>query len=134
MEGVDLGRKLAVVADENTWSTCWARACMRRCRVRLSSCWITPRPRRRRPISCRSAVAGADALIAVGSGTINDLCKYVTHRTGRHCAVFATAPSMDGYVTTTVSITRDGFKASLPAHAPRGVFFDLGVLRQRPCA
>ena len=25
----------------------------------------------------------ADALIAVGSGTINDLCKYVTHRTGR---------------------------------------------------
>ena len=74
----------------------------------------------------------ADALIAVGSGTINDLCKYVTHRTGRRCAVFATAPSMDGYVTTTVSITRDGFKLSLPAHAPTGVFFDLAVLAAAP--
>jgi glycerol-1-phosphate dehydrogenase [NAD(P)+] len=39
---------------------------------------------------------------------------------------------MDGYVTTTVSITRDQFKASLPAHAPRGVFFDLEVLRHAP--
>ena len=80
----------------------------------------------------QARVAGADALIAVGSGTINDLCKFVTHRTKRHCAVFATAPSMDGYVTTTVSITRDQFKASLPAHAPRGVFFDLEVLRHAP--
>ena len=74
----------------------------------------------------------ADALIAVGSGTLNDLCKYVTHRTGRSCAVFATAPSMDGYVTTTVSITRGGFKLSLPAQAPVGVFFDLGVLAAAP--
>ena len=39
---------------------------------------------------------------------------------------------MDGYVTTTVSITRDGFKLSLPAHAPAGVFFDLGVLAAAP--
>ena len=46
--------------------------------------------------------------------------------------MFATAPSMDGYVTTTVSITRDGFKLSLPAHAPAGVFFDLGVLAAAP--
>ena len=74
----------------------------------------------------------ADALVAVGSGTINDLCKHVTHRTGRRSAVFATGLSMDGYVTTTVSITREGFKLSLPAHAPVGVFFDLGILAAAP--
>ena len=91
---------------------CWARASRRRCRAtpRRSSS-TTPRPTRRRPTSCRSAAGHADALVAVGSGTLNDLCKYVTHRTGRRCAVFATAPSMDGYVTTTVSITRDGLQA-----------------------
>jgi glycerol-1-phosphate dehydrogenase [NAD(P)+] len=39
---------------------------------------------------------------------------------------------MDGYVTSTVSITRDGFKLSLPAHSPSGVFLDLGVLASAP--
>ncbi len=74
----------------------------------------------------------AEALVAVGSGTLNDLCKYVGFRTGRPCAVFATAPSMDGYVTSTVSITRDGFKQSVPAQCPRGVFFDLAILAAAP--
>lgn len=80
----------------------------------------------------QEATRGADALVAVGSGTINDLCKYVTHRTERRCAVFGTAPSMDGYVTSVVAISRDGFKLSLPAHAPSGVFMDLSVMRAAP--
>jgi glycerol-1-phosphate dehydrogenase [NAD(P)+] len=74
----------------------------------------------------------ADALVAVGSGTLTDLCKYVSHRTGRPCAVFPTAPSMDGYVRGTVSIAKDGFKLNLPAQAPKGVFFDLSVLARAP--
>ena len=74
----------------------------------------------------------ADGLVAVGSGTVNDLCKYIGHRTGRSVATFATAPSMDGYVTSSVSITRDGFKLSLPAQAPKGVFFELETLAQAP--
>ena len=74
----------------------------------------------------------ADALVAVGSGTLNDLCKYVTFRDGRRCAVFATAPSMNGYVTSTASITRDGMKLSLPTHAPVGVFCDLAILAAAP--
>jgi glycerol-1-phosphate dehydrogenase [NAD(P)+] len=75
---------------------------------------------------------GADALIAVGSGTLNDLCKYVAHRTGRPSMVFATAPSMNGYVTSTASISRNGYKHSLPAIAPQGVFLDLEVLAAAP--
>ena len=43
--------------------------------------------------------------VAVGSGTVNDLCKYVTAMDGRSYCVFATAPSMDGYTSTTASIT-----------------------------
>jgi glycerol-1-phosphate dehydrogenase [NAD(P)+] len=75
---------------------------------------------------------GADALIAVGSGTLNDLCKYVGHRTGRPVLVFGTAPSMNGYTTSTVSISRDGYKHSLAAGAPQGVFLDLAVLAAAP--
>jgi glycerol-1-phosphate dehydrogenase [NAD(P)+] len=75
---------------------------------------------------------GADALIAVGSGTLNDLCKYIAHRTGRPSMVFGTAPSMNGYATSTASISRDGYKHSLAATASRGVFLDLAVLAAAP--
>ncbi|MEZ5930804.1 MAG: iron-containing alcohol dehydrogenase [Alphaproteobacteria bacterium] len=74
----------------------------------------------------------AEALIAVGSGTLNDLTKYVSHRRRQPYAVFATAPSMNGYVTATASISRDGEKLSLPAAPPKGAFFDLGVLASAP--
>lgn len=76
----------------------------------------------------RERTAHFDALVAVGSGTINDLCKYVTATDGRDYCVFGTAPSMNGYTSTTASITlTNGLKVSKPAHAPLGVFIDLSV-------
>lgn len=39
----------------------------------------------------------ADGVIAVGSGRIDDVCKFVTFSDGRPYAVFATAPSMNGF-------------------------------------
>ena len=76
----------------------------------------------------RERTRHADALVAVGSGTINDLCKYVTATDGRGYCVFATAPSMNGYTSTTASITlSSGLKVSKPAHAPSGVFIDLAI-------
>jgi glycerol-1-phosphate dehydrogenase [NAD(P)+] len=74
----------------------------------------------------------ADALIAVGSGTINDLCKFTSARAGKPYAVFATAPSMNGYTSLNASITEHGHKMSLPAQAPLGVFFDLSILASAP--
>jgi glycerol-1-phosphate dehydrogenase [NAD(P)+] len=76
----------------------------------------------------RQRTRHADALVAVGSGTINDLCKFVTATDGRDYCVFGTAPSMNGYTSTTASITlANGLKVSKPAHAPLGVFIDLRV-------
>ena len=123
--------RMAVVADENTWPILGARVAAA---LPDAETIVLDRPKADEATAdlLQERCRHIDALIAVGSGTLNDLCKYVTHRTDRRCAVFATAPSMDGYVTTTVSITRDGFKLSLPAHAPTGVFFDLGVLAAAP--
>ena len=39
------------------------------------------------------ASAGADVLVAVGSGTINDLCKHAAAEAGKPYVVFATARS-----------------------------------------
>ena len=75
----------------------------------------------------------ADALIAVGSGALSDTCKYATFKDGRKYATFGTAASMNGYAASTASVTlANGYKTSLPAHAPRGIFLDLKVSASAP--
>jgi glycerol-1-phosphate dehydrogenase [NAD(P)+] len=75
----------------------------------------------------------ADALIAVGSGALSDTCKYATFKDGRPYATFGTAASMNGYAASTASVTlANGYKTSLPAHAPKGIFLDLKVSADAP--
>ena len=78
------------------------------------------------------ATREARAIVAVGSGTINDLCKYAAAKNNIECAVFATAPSMNGYTSLSSAITVNGHKKSLPTVAPVGVFMDLRVLSEAP--
>lgn len=76
---------------------------------------------------------GFPSVVAVGSGTINDLCKFVTLQDGRRYCVFGTAGSMNGYTSSTASITLDsGLKVSLPAQVPAGFFVDLEVCAAAP--
>lgn len=73
------------------------------------------------------------SAVAVGSGTINDLTKYATFQNGRGYTVFATAGSMNGYTSSTASLTLDsGLKVSLPAQVPKGFFVDLEVCAAAP--
>jgi len=73
-----------------------------------------------------------DAIVAVGSGTLNDLCKLVALRRGCPQVVFATAPSMNGYTSLSASLTEAGLKRSIRAATPVGAFFDLGVISAAP--
>lgn len=73
-----------------------------------------------------------DAIIAVGSGTINDLCKYASYLEKKPYVVFGTAPSMNGYASSNASITVDGYKSTLKAHLPSAIFLDLEILADAP--
>ncbi len=73
-----------------------------------------------------------DALIAVGSGTISDLCKYAAHLDGKPYIVFPTAASMNGYLSASASITVKNHKTTLPASLPKAVFCDFGVITGAP--
>jgi len=73
-----------------------------------------------------------ELVIAVGTGTLNDLTKMVAFRHGCPQAVFATAPSMNGYTSLSASITTDGVKRSFRTRTPLGVYFDLRVLAAAP--
>jgi glycerol-1-phosphate dehydrogenase [NAD(P)+] len=121
----------AVVSDENTYDVLGRRV---ERALGAATSVVLERPHADEATADRllERSRGADALIAVGSGTLNDLCKYVAHRTGRPSMVFGTAPSMNGYATSTASISRNGYKHSLAAIAPRGMFLDLKVLAAAP--
>jgi glycerol-1-phosphate dehydrogenase [NAD(P)+] len=81
----------------------------------------------------RERTRGVEAVIAIGSGSLSDTCKYATFKDGKKYACFATAASMNGYAALTASVTlNNGYKTSLPAHAPRGIFIDLKVSADAP--
>ncbi|RMD63326.1 MAG: iron-containing alcohol dehydrogenase [Alphaproteobacteria bacterium] len=135
VRSLDFGSRLAVVSDPDTHAALGARVE----RALAAPGPVQPVHLPRRPHAdmetvnaLAQEVAAADALIAVGSGTINDLCKMVAARSGKPYAVFATAPSMNGYASANASIREHGHKRTFPARAPVGVFIDLGVLAAAP--
>jgi glycerol-1-phosphate dehydrogenase [NAD(P)+] len=127
--------RLAVVSDQNTHDVMGARieSALRKIASVDSVVLDHPHADEENVALLTDRVRHADAVVAVGSGTINDLCKYVTALDGRPYCVFGTAPSMNGYTSTTASITQaSGLKVSKPAHAPKGVFIDLTVNAAAP--
>ena len=81
-----------------------------------------------------AAASDSATLVAVGSGTINDITKLVSHRLGRPYMVVATAASMDGYTAYGASITFRGSKQTFDCPAPRAVLADLDVIAAAPPA
>jgi glycerol-1-phosphate dehydrogenase [NAD(P)+] len=133
--GLGFAGRLAVVSDQNTHDVMGTR--IERALKGIASVESIvldhPHADEANIDRLRDRLRHAEAVVAVGSGTINDLCKYVTSKDGRGYCVFGTAPSMNGYTSTTASITLpNGLKTSRPAHAPKGVFIDLAVNAAAP--
>jgi glycerol-1-phosphate dehydrogenase [NAD(P)+] len=132
---LDLGPRLAVVSDQTTHAVLGRRAEQALGRIAGISSIVLPghpEPDLETVNRLREATAGASALIAVGSGTITDLCKYASAQAGQPFAVFATAPSMNGYTSVNAAITTLGHKRSLGAQPATAVFCDLEVLAAAP--
>lgn len=127
-----LSGRLAVVSDENTHDVLARRVASAIGGEAIEIVLDHPHADEETAASLRDRLRHADAVVAVGSGTLNDLAKHATFADGRPTAVFATAASMNGYVTSTASISSGGYKNSLKSKAPAGVFFDLGVLAAAP--
>ena len=93
--------------------------------------WDKPRCTTEGVEELQQATRHAEALIAVGSGTVSDSVKYATFLDKREYSVFATSP-MNAYTTPTASVSSGGLKKSLTCHSAKGVFFDLGILARCP--
>lgn len=80
----------------------------------------------------RRQVARCDGLLSVGSGTITDLTRYVAHRLEIPFSAFATAPSMNGYLSPTASLVFGKQKGSVAAAPPKALIADLDILMAAP--
>ncbi len=73
-----------------------------------------------------------DLIIGVGSGTINDMCKFISWRLKMDYIICATAPSMDGYASVGAPLMINNLKTTLDCHVPMAIFADVDVLRRAP--
>ena len=78
------------------------------------------------------ALSDASLIVGIGSGVIQDLCKYVSKVKAIPYMVVATAPSMDGYASTGAAMILGGMKETVPAGLPRAIVADVDVLKNAP--
>ncbi|MCQ2427998.1 MAG: iron-containing alcohol dehydrogenase, partial [Clostridia bacterium] len=73
-----------------------------------------------------------DAVISVGSGSLNDICRVPAARRGLPFCIFATAPSMDGFASGTSPIMRGNYKETWQAEQPAVIIADTDILAAAP--
>ena len=73
-----------------------------------------------------------DLIVAVGAGTINDLCKYAAGKRGLPYWVVPTAASMNGYTSAIAAIKISGVKRTLPSPPPQFVYAQPDVIHKAP--
>lgn len=76
--------------------------------------------------------AERDYLVAVGSGTINDIVKMAAARLDIPYVVVATAASMTGYSSGIAAIRSGAIKQTLPATPPVAIIADIDVIASAP--
>jgi glycerol-1-phosphate dehydrogenase [NAD(P)+] len=72
--------------------------------------------------------------VAVGSGTITDITRFVSHRTKSDFISVPTAPSVDGFASIGAPLIIHGVKITIISHAPIAIFADSNVLSAAPPA
>ncbi|GGE17490.1 3-dehydroquinate synthase [Aureimonas endophytica] len=129
-----LGDRIALVADAATYEAMGRRIEMAMAKAAPQVIVLDhPHADMAHVALLKAKLAGASGAVAVGSGTVNDLVKVAMAEAGKPYCVFGTAGSMNGYTSSTASITLDsGLKTTLASRAPKGFFADLTVMAEAP--
>ena len=73
-----------------------------------------------------------DGILSVGSGSLNDICRLASYKANKDFAIFATAPSMDGFASGAAPITYNNFKETYQACQPSIIIADTEILARAP--
>ncbi len=127
---------ILVVADENTYAAAGQKTedalCSKNIKKVIFSGKTVLIPNEQAIETVGKSLDGSDLIIGIGSGVIQDLCKYVSHFSGVPYMVVATAPSMDGYASDGAAMILKGMKETVPAGLPRAIIADTEVLKDAP--
>lgn len=76
--------------------------------------------------------SNTDLIVGIGSGVINDLCKYVSFKHDLPYFIVATAPSMDGYASNGAALIIKNMKVTYSARVPAVIIGDTEILKDAP--
>ncbi|MBR5560871.1 MAG: sn-glycerol-1-phosphate dehydrogenase [Clostridia bacterium] len=130
-------KKILLVADTNTYAAC-GEAIKAQIGDKLETLLIYQRdglliPNEEAVEEMQAKLtAQTDLIVGIGSGVIQDTCKYVSHQAKLPYAIVATAPSMDGYASVGAAMIMGGMKVTYSAHVPEIIIGDIDVLKDAP--
>lgn len=124
-------KRVALVSDQNIWKGNGNYFVNHQS---LFDLIILDNPRARQDFvdSLSKKISGYNLVIAFGSGTINDLCKLAAFNNKIPYLVFASAASMNGYLSPNASVTINGHKKTILAQAPIFVFCNIDIILAAP--
>ncbi len=70
--------------------------------------------------------------LAVGSGALTDIVRFVSYRTKTEFISLPTAPSVDGFASNGSAMTIQGYKQTILSRPPVAIFADLETLNHAP--
>lgn len=73
-----------------------------------------------------------DLVVAVGTGSINDMCRFFSYQMGVPYAIAATAAPMDGFASSGAALIINSMKVTIPAQTPLFIIGDTDVLCGAP--
>ena len=127
---------ILIVADENTYSAAGEDVEKVLCRKTVKKVIFSGEtvliPNEKAIEKVREALGGADLILGIGSGVIQDLCKYVAFFSKIPYIIVATAPSMDGYASDGAAMILGGMKETVKAGLPKAIIADTEVLKNAP--
>ena len=130
-------RSILLVADQNTYPLCGERV-RALLGERITSVCLYPQKSLLIPDERAAAVLEShlrpdtDLILGIGSGVINDLCKYAAFPRGIKNGIIATAPSMDGYASSGAAMILNGMKVTCTTQAPDIIIGDTAILKDAP--
>lgn len=128
--------KILLVADENTYAAAGEKTADALAGKEISKVIFDGNhiliPDEKAIEAVESRLADSELIIGIGSGVIQDLCKYVSKDKNIPYMICATAPSMDGYASSGAAMILKGMKVTVPAGVPKAIVADTEVLKNAP--
>ena len=73
-----------------------------------------------------------DHILAVGSGSMYDLCRFISYKLKLPYLIVATAPSMDGFASNVAPLIVNHMKTTYEAQIPYAILGDTTLLKDAP--